>query len=331
MTPNARVLSGIQPTGKLHLGNYLGALKNWVAMQDEFPNECYYCIVDLHAITAPYDPKVFQQNVFDTALDFLAAGLDPEKSAIFIQSQIRDHVALQWLLNTITPLGLLERMTQFKDKKLKHVENVNSGLLTYPILMAADILIYKASLVPVGDDQLQHLEFSRQLARRFNHAFGETFPEPEARLTKGARIMSLMEPDKKMSKSDAEKSYITLDEAPERITSKLKKAVTDTGTSGELGPGARNLLTILGVIHPDSVPEFEKQAKEGTIRYSDLKTHLAEKLAEYLGPFREKRADLASRPQDVWAILAAGREKAERITSETIREVKEKMGFVARG
>jgi tryptophanyl-tRNA synthetase len=326
MTP--RVLSGIQPTGKLHLGNYLGALKNWVAMQDEFPNECYYCIVDLHAITAPYDPKEFRQNVFDTALDFLAAGLDPEKSAMFIQSKLTEHVELSWLLNTITPLGLLERMTQFKDKRQKHAEALNAGLLNYPVLMAADILIYKATLVPVGDDQLQHLEITRELARKFNNAFGETFPEPEARLTRGARIMSLVDPENKMSKSDAEKSYVTLDEEPDRIKSKLKKAVTDTGTSGETGPGATNLLTILGVIDPASLPEFEAKAKAGTIRYSDLKTHLADKLADYLAPFRAKRAELASKPQGVWDILAAGREKAHKITAVTLKEAKDKMGFV---
>ena len=326
MTP--RVLSGIQPTGKLHLGNYLGALKNWVAMQDEFPHECFYCIVDLHAITAPYKPDEFKQNIFDTALDFLAAGLDPEKSAIFIQSHLTEHVELMWLLNTIAPLGLLERMTQFKDKKQKHTENLNVGLLNYPILMASDILIYKATLVPVGDDQLQHLELTRELARRFNSSFGETFPEPEAQLTKGARIMSLTNPDTKMSKSDAEKSYVTLDEDPDRIKSKLKKAVTDTGTAGETGPGATNLLTILGVIDPESMSDFEAQAKAGTIRYSDLKIHLAEKLAQYLAPFRAKRAELAAKPQGIWDVLATGRDKAHNIAEATLKEVKEKMGFV---
>jgi tryptophanyl-tRNA synthetase len=326
MTP--RVLSGIQPTGKLHLGNYLGALKNWVAMQDEFPNECYYCIVDLHAITAPYKPDEVKQKIFDTALDFLAAGLDPEKSAMFIQSKMPEHSELMWLLNTVTPLGLLERMTQFKDKKQKHSESINAGLLNYPILMAADILIYKATLVPVGDDQLQHLELARQLARKFNNSFGETFPEPEPRLTRGARIMSLTNPESKMSKSDAEKSYITLAEQPDRIKSTLKKPVTDVGTSGETGPGGTNLLTILGVIDPGSVSEFEAQAKTGTIRYSDLKMHLAKKLAEYLAPFRAKRAALASKPKEIWDVLAAGREKAARITAVTLKEVKDKMGFV---
>jgi tryptophanyl-tRNA synthetase len=322
-----RVLSGIQPTGKLHLGNYLGALKNWVAMQDEFPNACYYCIVDLHAITAPYQPEELKQKVFDTALDFLAAGLDPGKSAIFIQSQLPEHSELMWLLNTIAPLGLLERMTQFKDKKQKHSESINAGLMNYPILMAADILIYKATLVPVGDDQLQHLEFTRQIARRFNHQFGETFPEPEARLTQGARIMSLTNPENKMSKSDAEKSYVTLDEEPERIMAKVKKAVTDVGTSGETGPGAANLLTILGVIDPKSAVEFKAQAKAGTIRYADLKAHLATKLADYFAPFRAKRADLAATPKHIWEILAAGRERAYKVAVSTLQDVKERMGF----
>jgi tryptophanyl-tRNA synthetase len=328
MKTTPRVLSGIQPTGKLHLGNYLGALKNWVGMQDEFEGECFYCIVDLHAITAPYDPKTFKEKVFDTALDFLAAGLDPSRSAIFIQSQIPDHAELQWLLNTLTPLGLLERMTQFKDKKKKHKEAINAGLMNYPVLMAADILIYKATHVPVGDDQLQHLELTRELANKFNYTFGETFPEPQARLTKGARIMSLTNPENKMSKSDSERSYITLDESPESIMSKLKKAVTDAGTGGEMGPGSKNLLTILGEVDPGSVADFEKQFADGSIRYSDLKTHLAERLAAYLGPFRDRRASLASKPQEVWDILASGRERAAKITAATLDEVKARMGFV---
>jgi tryptophanyl-tRNA synthetase len=328
MSAGARILSGIQPTGKLHLGNYLGALKNWVDLQDEFPDACYYCIVDLHAITAPYEAKKLESQIFDTALDFLAAGLNPDRSAIFIQSHVPEHVELMWLLSTITPLGLLERMTQFKDKKQKHVESINAGLLNYPVLMAADILIYKATMVPVGDDQLQHLELTREVARKFNYTFGDTFPEPDARLTRGARIMSLTNPENKMSKSDTEKSYITLDEEPERILGKLKKAVTDTGTSGEIGPGTQNLFTILGVIDPSSLPEFEKKAKDGTIRYSDLKVFLAEKLAAYLGPFRERRKNLASRPKEVWEILRAGREQAHEIASKTLEEVRKKMGFV---
>ena len=327
MKPVPRVLSGIQPTGKLHLGNYLGALKNWVAMQDEFPNECFYCIVDLHAITAPYDPKQFKQRIFDTALDFLAAGLDPSRSDIFIQSALPEHSELMWLLNTLTPLGMLERMTQYKDKKHKKVENVSAGLLNYPVLMAADILIYKATHVPVGQDQVQHLELTRQIARKFNHQFGEMFPEPEAKLTEGARIMSLTRPDNKMSKSDGERSFITLDEDPDSITSKIKKAVTDAGAGGEVGPGPLNLITILNVIDPDTAEEFKKQAKEGSIRYADLKGTLAEKLADYLGPFREKRNELASKPDEVWDILRAGSEAARKVAAPTLAEAHERMGF----
>jgi tryptophanyl-tRNA synthetase len=322
-----RVLSGIQPTGKLHLGNYLGALKNWVNLQDEFPNACYYCIVDLHAITAPYEASELKDKVHDTALDFLAAGLDPDKSAIFIQSQVPAHAELMWLLNTLTPLGLLERMTQFKDKKNKHSSAINAGLLNYPILMAADILIYKATMVPVGDDQLQHLELTRELARKFNFTFGDTFPEPEARLTEGARIMSLTNPENKMSKSDSDRSFITLDEEPASITAKLKKAVTDAGTGGALGPGVANLLTIMGVIDPKAAGELKKQAKDGTLRYSDLKTILAEKLADYLAPFRAKREELAAKPKYVWGVLADGREHAAAIATATLSEVKERMGF----
>jgi tryptophanyl-tRNA synthetase len=328
MTKDTRILSGIQPTGKLHLGNYLGALQNWVALQDEFPNSCFYCIVDLHAITVPYESKDLRQKVFETALDFLAAGLDPGRSVIFVQSQVTEHVELMWLLNTITPLGLLERMTQYKDKKKKHPDAINAGLLNYPVLMAADILVYKATMVPVGEDQVQHLELARELARKFNFQFGETFPEPEPRLTRGARIMSLTNPENKMSKSDTDKSFVTLDEEPASIMSKVKKAVTDVGTTGEVGPGARNLLTILEVIDPESASRFERDAKEGRIRYADLKSCLAEKLAEYLAPFREKRRDLAAHPDKVWDILRHGSKAARRVASSTLKETKEKMGFV---
>jgi tryptophanyl-tRNA synthetase len=328
MSKDTRILSGIQPTGKLHIGNYLGALQNWVALQHEFPDACYYCIVDLHAVTVPYDPKTLRQRVFDTALDFLAAGLDPSKSTVFVQSAVAEHSELMWLLNTITPLGLLERMTQYKDKKQKHADAINAGLLNYPVLMAADILLYKATMVPVGEDQIQHLEFTRELARKFNNQFGETFPEPEPRLTRGARIMSLTSPENKMSKSDTDRSYITLDETPESIAGKLKKAVTDVGTSGEIGPGGRNLLTILDVIDPQSAAQFAEDAKEGRIRYADLKSQLAEKLADYLAPFRNTRGDLASRPDDVWQILREGTRAAREIASATLDDAKRKMGFI---
>lgn len=327
MTTDTRILSGIQPTGKLHLGNYLGALKNWVGLQDEYPNSCYYCIVDLHAITAPYDPGVLKQKVFDTALDFLAAGLDPEKSVIFIQSHVNEHSELMWLLNTITPIGLLERMTQYKDKKKKHVDHINAGLLNYPILMAADILLYKAAFVPVGEDQVQHLEFARELARKFNHTFGEVFPEPEPKLTRGARIMSLTNPENKMSKSDIEKSYITLDEEPEIIKGKLKKAVTDAGTTGEIGPGAKNLITVMEVIDPELAAKFTADAEAGQIRYADLKMNLADKLAEYFRPFRERRRELAAKPDEVWGLLSEGKNQARQIASATLQEAKKSMGF----
>jgi tryptophanyl-tRNA synthetase len=327
MKSDTRILSGIQPTGKLHLGNYLGALKNWVGLQDEYAGNCYYCIVDLHAITAPYDAGQLSNKVFDTALDFLAAGLDPEKSVIFIQSHVTEHSELMWLLNTLTPIGLLERMTQYKDKQKKHVDHINAGLLNYPILMAADILLYKAAVVPVGDDQVQHLEFTRELARKFNNTFGEVFPEPEPKLTRGARIMSLTSPTNKMSKSDTEKSFITLDEEPDSIKGKLKKAVTDAGTGGEVGPGAKNLINILAVIDPEMAAKFEADAKGDGIRYSDLKMGLADKLAEYFQPFREKRQELASKPDEIWDLLRHGTDQARQIASATLTEVKKKMGF----
>ena len=223
-----RIFSGIRPTGNIHLGNYLGAVKQWIELQET--DECVFCIVDLHAIVTPYDPKELQQHIIDAASIYLAAGINPDKSIIFVQSAVKEHAELAWLLETITPMGELNRMTQYKEKSKQHKDYVNAGLLKYPVLMAADILLYKSAGVPVGKDQEQHVELARTIARKFNQKFGQVFPEPETILPKaGAKIMSLTDPKKKMSKSDEPKSYISLFDSPETITKKIMSASTDSG------------------------------------------------------------------------------------------------------
>src|SRR3989339_646529 len=222
-----KIFSGIQPTGQLHLGNYLGAIKNWVDLQKKYA--CVYCIVDYHAMTIPYDPAVMPKNIINAAADLLATGVDPKKSILFVQSQVPEHTELAWILNTITPISELKRMTQFKEKSQRFQDNINLGLFAYPVLQAADILLYQTELVPVGEDQIQHVELARDIARKFNKKFGATFPEPRTLLTKTPRIMSLKDPTKKMSKSLGEDHYLALADKPEIIKDKIKRAVTDIG------------------------------------------------------------------------------------------------------
>src|SRR3989339_1253339 len=221
-----RILSGIQPTGLIHLGNYFGELKQRINLQKK--NDCYFMVVDLHALTIPQNSAQFKQNIESAILDYLAVGLDPKKCTLFVQSQVVGHTELAWILGTLTPLGELERMTQFKEKSSQHKQNINAGLFTYPILQAADILLYKANTVPVGEDQVQHVELTRVIAKKFNNAFGMTFPEPQALLTPTPRVMSLTEPASTMSKSKGEKNYIALSDEPETIRKKIRSAVTDT-------------------------------------------------------------------------------------------------------
>ena len=320
------VFSGIQPTGRLHIGNYFGALKQWIELQDSY--QCLYCIVDLHALTVKQDPKTFGQQTLDAAADFLAIGFDPEKAALFGQSQIPEHTELSWLLATIAPMGELGRMTQFKEKSQEHSANINTGLFLYPVLMAADILLYKTTLVPVGEDQVQHVELARVLARKFNRLYGETFPEPKPKLNRAARIMSLAEPTKKMSKSHTEGSYIALTDEPAVIEKKISKAVTAT-TGGAKNPGVENLFAILReVSDPATVDSFMEQEKAGTIKYAELKKRLAADLAGHLAPFRARRAHLKKHPKDVLDILENGRKKAAAIAQETMREVRKKVGLL---
>ncbi len=323
-----RIFSGIRPTGDIHIGNYLGAIKQWIELQEK--NECVFCIVDLHAITTPYKPEEMQKNIFEAAIIYLAAGINPEKSIIFVQSQVKEHTELAWLLNTITPMGELQRMTQFKEKAKKHPEYVNAGLFNYPVLMAADILLYKTQAVPVGKDQEQHVELARSIAKKFNQKFGETFLEPKLLIPKtGAKIMSLVNPKKKMSKSDEPKSYISLFDTPEDIKKKIMTATTDSGKDIIYNitkkPGISNLLTIYSLLTNKTTQEIEKQFKEKN--YSELKKSLAEVTINYLEPFRRKQKELLSKDDYVKEILNKGKAKAEIIAEITIQEARKKMGL----
>ena len=321
-----RIFSGAQPTGQLHIGNYLGALKNWVALQDEY--ESFYCIVNLHAITLPQDPKTLRQKTRDLARIYLAAGIDPAKSTVFIQSDVAEHAELTWILSCISRMGELERMTQFKDKGKGNTERAGVGLFTYPVLMAADILLYQTDLVPVGQDQKQHLELTRDLAERFNRDFGEAFKLPDPYIPPvGAKIGSLQEPEKKMSKSDenVNGSIFLLDDA-DTVTKKIKRAVTDSGTEirfDESRPAITNLLTIYHLLTGKSVAESEEHfAGKG---YGHFKTELAETVVEFLRPFQERVKEFDDPTLDT--ILKTGAEKARSIASETLADVYRKMGI----
>jgi tryptophanyl-tRNA synthetase len=324
-----RVFSGIRPTGELHIGNYLGAVKQWIELQEKA--ECIFCLVDWHAITTPYKRENFQENIFELAVAYLSLGLNPEKCILFVQSRVKEHAELAWLLSTITPLGELERMTQFKEKSKKHPEYVNAGLLNYPVLMAADILLYQADLVPVGKDQEQHVELARTIARKFNQKFGAAFKEPKSQLPKsGAKIMSLQNPKKKMSKTDNPAGCLELFDEPEIIKRKIMSAVTDTGKVVKYEPnkkaGISNLLTIYSLFSGKSVKELEKKFKNSG--YEKFKKSLTDQLINSLEPYRRKRKELLAREVYIKEILEQGRKRAEQMASSTMREVRQKMGLV---
>lgn len=322
-----RIFSGAQPTGSLHIGNYLGALKNWVALQDEY--ESYFCIVNLHAVTLPQNPEILQQKTLDLARIYLAAGINPEKSTIFIQSDVSEHAELAWILSCAARMGELERMTQFKDKGKGNAERAGVGLFTYPVLMASDILLYQTNLVPVGQDQKQHLELTRDLAERFNRDFGMTFTVPEPFIPPvGANILSLQEPTKKMSKSDenANGAIFLLDDA-DTILKKFKKAVTDSGTEitfDDSRPAIKNLLTIYQLMTDKTAEECETNfTGKG---YGQFKTETAEAVIEFLKPFQERVKNYTD--EDLKAVLKTGAEKARTIARETLQDVYAKMGIV---
>ena len=322
----ARVFSGIQPTGAIHVGNYVGAIRNWVRLQERY--ESFFAIVDFHAITIPYDPKELPMRCFEAALDILACGLDPQKCVFFVQSSVPEHTELCWIFNSLTSMGALERMTQFKEKSEQFRENINAGLFDYPVLQAADILLYKAGVVPVGEDQLQHLELAREIARRFNNHFGSTFPEPKPELGPAARVMALNDPTRKMSKS-IPGSFISLSDDEKEMRKKIGRAVTDVGPAGpEMSPGVKNLFTLLEAFAPaETVQHFQAQYEAGTLRYGELKPALADAVVAELNPIRERREELAAHPERVWEALDSGAERARAAAAVTMAEVREKMGL----
>jgi len=327
-----KIFSGIQPTGQLHIGNYLGAIKQFLELQKT--EDCIFCIVDLHAMTIPYDPKILPNNVLDAAACYLASGIDPEKSILFIQSKVAEHSELAWILNCVTPVGDLLRMTQYKDKskqaKQQFGGEIGAGLLNYPILMAADILLYKTDVVPVGQDQQQHVELSRTLARKFNSRFGKTFVEPKVKLQNtGAKIMSLTDPKKKMSKSVPSSCLYLFDE-PELIKKKIMSAVTDLGRRVKYDPikkpGISNLLTIYSIFSNKTIKDLEKKFKSQG--YAKFKAELAKLLIKELEPLRKKRKELLARQVYLEEVLNQGARKAQNIAKETMEEVRKKTGLI---
>jgi len=319
------IFSGTRPTGRLHIGNYLGAIKNWLELQQK--HDCIFAIVDLHGITTPFNPKTIKQDILNVVLDYLAAGLDPKKSKIIIQSHIPEHLELAWILSTITPLSWLQRIPTFKEKVALHPEYVNVGLLCYPVLMAADILLYKATLVPIGEDQLPHVEITNEIARRFNKMFGETFQKVKPYLGKGARIMSLQNPKQKMSKTGGE--GILLSDPPSVIKRKIKKAVTDSGKEiiyeEKTKPAISNLILIYSLFSNVPIKEVEKKFKGKG--YEEFKENLSKLIISALAPFREKRKKLKKEPTKIKEILGKGEKEARIIAQKTLLEVKKKIGL----
>ncbi|MBR0351615.1 MAG: tryptophan--tRNA ligase [Oscillospiraceae bacterium] len=324
------IFSGIQPSGSLHLGNYLGAIKNWVSLADEY--NCYYCIVDMHSITVRQEPAELRKRSLIQLAQYVACGLDPEQNTIFIQSHVHEHAELGWVLNCYTMFGELSRMTQFKDKSAKHAENINGGLFTYPTLMAADILLYQTDKVPVGEDQKQHVELSRDIAIRFNNLYGETFKVPEPFIPKvGARVMSLGDPKSKMSKSDPQGCVFLMD-SPDDIARKFKRAVTDSDSENcvryapDEKPGVANLMNIYSSVTGKSFAEIEAEfAGKG---YGVFKPAVGEAVVETLRPIREEAERMLADKAYLQGIYAEGARKAAYTASRTLRKVYKKLGFV---
>ena len=320
-----RVLSGVQPSGEAHLGNYLGAFRQWVDLQDNY--ECFFCIVDQHAITGSYDPQELPRRIFDMAVSLLAVGLDPDRCSIFVQSEVPEHTELAWLFNAVTPVGDLERMTQYKDKSAR-LSSIPAGLLNYPILQAADILIYRAQAVPVGEDQLQHLELTREIARKWNAEYGNLFPEPQAIVGGTGRIMGL-DGEAKMSKSLGNTVGILAE--PEDIWNRVRTAVTDPQRVRKDDPGRPEVCNVYSLhefFTPSAdLPDIAQQCRAATRGCVDCKRILAESVAREFAPFRERAAHFRENPQEVLDILARGAEKASGIARETMAEVRQRMGM----
>lgn len=326
------IFSGIQPSGELTLGSYFGAIKNWVKLSEEY--ECYYCIVDMHAITVRQDPTELRKRTLEQLAQYIACGLDPEKNTIFIQSHVSAHAELAWVLNCYAMFGELSRMTQFKDKSSRNADNINAGLFTYPVLMAADILLYQADLVPVGADQKQHLELTRNIAERFNGIYSPTFTVPEPYIPKqGARIMSLQDPTKKMSKSDENaNSYVAVLDKPDDIMRKFKRAVTDSEACvryAEGKDGINNLMGIYSCVTGLSYEQIEKDF-EGK-GYGDFKTAVGEAVVEHLRPIQERFADYSKNKDYLEKCYTESAQKALAISSRTLNKVMKKIGFLPKG
>lgn len=323
------VFSAIQPSGTITLGNYLGAIKNWVSMQDEF--NCIYALADLHTITVRQEPAKFRKNVADAYASILACGIDPEKSLFFIQSHVTTHAQLAWLLNCYTQFGELSRMTQFKDKSAKHADNVNAGLFTYPALMAADILLYQADMVPVGADQKQHLELTRNVAERFNGLYGNVFKVPEPFIPKnGARVMSLQDPTRKMSKSDENvNSFVTLMDSPEVIMKKFKRAVTDSEAVVRYAEGKDGINNLMGIYSAVTGLSFEQIEKDFEGRgYGDFKTAVGEAVVEELRPVRERYEKYIADKSYMQECYKKSAEIAQKFSQRTLDKAMKKIGFV---
>ncbi len=324
------ILSGIQPSGVLTIGHLAGALKNWVDLQNDF--RCYYMIADLHSITVRQVPADLCQRTYETAALFLAAGINPETSALFVQSHVHEHAELAWILSTYTGFGELSRMTQFKDKSEKHPENINAGLFTYPVLMASDILLYLADLVPVGDDQKQHLELTRNLAQRFNHHYSETFQIPDPYIAKiGSRIMSLQEPTTKMSKSDPNlNASIFLSDSNEVIINKIKRAVTDSEALIKFDeankPGVSNLMTLYHLATGKSFADIENEFQGKG--YGDFKLSVGQAVANWIAPLRDKYYEILKDKKRLQDVLTQGAEQARKVARKTLDKVYKKVGFV---
>ena len=325
-----RIYSAIQPTGCITIGNYIGAVKNWLALQDE--NECLFAIANQHALTVRQDPQEFRARTLSFFAQFLACGLDPEKSILYVQSNVPQHSELQWILSCMTYIGELDRMTQFKDKSRKNEDNINAGLFTDPVLMAADILLFRSDLVPVGKDQKQHLELARDIAVRFNNRYGETFVVPEPYIGKqGAKITSLQNPLEKMSKSDKDQNAtVSIIDPPDVILRKFKRAVTDSDNRiifSEDKPGISNLLSIYSAFSGETIEEAEKRF-EGK-GYGDFKLAVGQTVADALLPVQQRYAEYMQDKAELERIMKDGAEKASRIAARTLQKVKKKIGFVA--
>ncbi|OGM98604.1 MAG: tryptophan--tRNA ligase [Candidatus Yanofskybacteria bacterium RIFCSPHIGHO2_02_FULL_43_15c] len=330
-----KVFSGIRPSGKLHLGNYLGAIKNWVELQNE-ADQVIFMIADYHAITTPYDPKTYQQQIMDVVLDYLAAGVNPDKALLIRQSKVPQHTELAWIFNTISPIGWLDRLPTYKEKQDQIEESANPkaaswknnmGILDYPVLMAADILIYKSNLIPVGNEQLKHLDVTNEIAKKFNYLFGEIFESTKPHLTEGAHILSLQDPKRKMSKTGDE--GIALSDSPDEIIKKIKKAVTDSSKeiifNTDSKPAVSNLITIYHLLSGQKIKKIEEMYEGKS--YVEFKSDLAEVVVEFLKPFQEKYQELQKTPDYTTSVLTKSEEKAKVLANSTLKEVKEKMGL----